>query len=158
MEQRGIEYLRKKLNKRKTRVLLRYKEYDMKYRGAQLGLTIPPALRAQYAATLGWCAKAVDSLADRLIFREFDEDNFNLNKIFQMNNPDTLFDSAILSALISSCSFIYISPGEGNMPRLQVIDGANATVVIDPSTGLMYEGHAVLSRMDEGITLRMDYF
>lgn len=157
-ELRGVEYLRKKLNRHRTRVLLRYKEYDMKRRVNQLGITIPPALRQQYAATLGWCAKAVDSLADRLVFREFSEDNFDLTRIYRMNNPDVLFDSALLSALISSCSFIYISPGDGDMPRLQVIDGANATGVIDEITGLLYEGYAVLSRKDDGHPLQEAYF
>ena len=147
---RGIEYLRDKLGSRRRRVLLRYKQYDMKYQGRMVGLTIPPELRNQYRSTLGWCAKAVDALADRLVFREFAEDNFNLNEIYQMNNPDTLFDSAILSALISSCSFIYISPGDDPIPRLQVIDGANATGIIDPITGLLSEGYAVLRRSDEG--------
>ena len=147
---KGIEYLREKLNARSGRVLLRYKQYDMKYRDRSVGLTIPPELRQQYQATLGWCSKAVDALADRLVFREFAEDNFNLNQIFQMNNPDTLFDSAILSALISSCSFIYISPGDEPVPRLQVIDGANATGIIDPITGLLSEGYAVLRRNDKG--------
>lgn len=155
---RGIEYLRDKLNDRRERVLLRYSQYDMKYRDVSLGLTIPPALREQYRATLGWCAKAVDSLADRLIFREFAEDNFEINQIFQMNNPDTLFDSAILSALISSCSFIYITPGEDGVPRLQVIDGANATGIIDPITGLLTEGYAVLSRDDYGKPIQEAYF
>ena len=155
---RGIEYLRDKLNDRRERVLLRYAQYDMKYRDVSLGLTIPPALREQYRATLGWCAKAVDSLADRLIFREFAEDNFEINQIFQMNNPDTLFDSAILSALISSCSFIYITPGEDGVPRLQVIDGANATGIIDPITGLLTEGYAVLSRDDYGKPIQEAYF
>jgi hypothetical protein len=150
LELRGIDYLRKKLDQRRVRVLVRYNQYEMKYMDRQVGLTIPPKLRQQYKATLGWCAKAVDSLADRLVFREFAEDNFDLMEIFKMNNPDVLFDSAILSALISSCCFIYISPGEDDMPRLQVIDGANATGVIDEITGLMYEGYAVLSRDDNG--------
>lgn len=155
---RGIEYLRGKLDARRKRVLLRYKQYDMKHQGWMVGLTIPPELRAQYRSTIGWCAKAVDALADRLIFREFSEDNFNLNEIFQMNNPDTLFDSAILSALISSCSFIYISPGDDPIPRLQVIDGANATGIIDPITGLLSEGYAVLRRSDEGEAELEAYF
>lgn len=158
MELRGIDYLRRKLNQRSTRVLIRYKQYDQKYQDAQVGLTIPPALRAQYKSTLGWCAKAVDSLADRLVFREFVEDHFSINEIFQMNNPDTLFDSAILSALISSCCFVYISQGEEEVPRLQVIDGANATGIIDPITGLLYEGYAVLERDDNGKPLQEAYF
>lgn len=158
MELMGLDYLRKKLNVRSTRVLLRYKQYDMKYRDAALGLTIPSDLRAQYRATLGWCAKAVDALADRLVFRDFADDLFNFGEIFAMNNPDTLFDSAILSALISSCSFVYISPGDEDVPRLQVIDGANATGVIDPITGLLYEGYAVLSRNDKGQPRGEAYF
>ena len=148
MESNGVEYLRKKLNLRTKRVQIRYKQYDMKYRDPEVGLTIPPALRAQYKATLGWCAKAVDSLADRLVFRKFDNDTFELNEIFAMNNPDTLFDSAILSALISSCCFVYITPGEDGFPLLQIVDGANATGVIDPITGLLHEGYAVLERDD----------
>jgi hypothetical protein len=137
---------------------MRYRQYDMKHQDRSVGLTIPEPLRAQYRATLGWCAKAVDALADRLIFREFANDNFDFNQIFAMNNPDTLFDSAILSALIASCSFIYISPGDDDFPRLQVIDGANATGVIDEITGLLYEGYAVLSRDDNGKPERVAYF
>lgn len=157
-ETKGIDYLRKKLNQRSTRVRLRYKQYDMKYRDRSLGLTIPPALRQQYQATLGWCAKAVDALADRLVFREFTDDHFGLNDVFLLNNPDTLFDSAILSALISSCCFIYISPDADGVPRLQIIDGANATGEIDPITGLLTEGYAVLSRHDDGQPKTEAYF
>lgn len=111
-----------------------------------MGLTIPPELRNRYKAVLGWSAKAVDALANRIVFREFADDNFAINEIFQMNNPDTLFDSAILTALIASCSFVYISPGDEPIPRLQVIDGSDATGIIDPITGLLSEGYAVLRR------------
>ena len=148
--ERGIDYLRNKLDERRKRVLIRYRQYDMKYQDYDLGLTIPPELRARYKAVLGWSAKAVDALADRLVFREFANDNFNLNEIFQMNNPDTFFDSAVLTALIASCSFVYISPGDDPVPRLQVIDGSEATGIIDPITGLLSEGYAVLHRDDNG--------
>jgi len=148
-ELKGLDYLRKKLVARRTRVKQRYTQYDMKYQDSMLGLTIPPELRQQYKATIGWAAKAVDSMADRLIFREFAGDNFNFNEIFSLNNPDTFFDSAILSALIASCCFIYISPDAEGQPRLQVIDAANATGIIDPITGLLTEGYAVLSRDDK---------
>lgn len=147
---KGIEYLRKKLNKHEKRVNLRYKQYDMKYQDAEVGITIPPEIRARYKAVLGWCAKGVDSLADRLVFREFENDSFEINEIFNMNNPDTFFDSAVLSTLIASCSFVYISKGEGDIPRLQVIEASNATGIIDPITGLLNEGYVVLERDDKG--------
>lgn len=149
MSQKGIEYLRKKLDKHAKRVNLRYKQYDMKYRDADVGITIPPEIRSRYKAILGWCGKGVDSLADRLVFREFDNDNFELNEIFNMNNPDTFFDSAVLSAMIASCCFVYISKGEEGVPRLQVIEASNATGIIDPITGLLKEGYAVLGRDKE---------
>jgi len=48
----------------------------MKNKEIEPSLTIPPQIRRRYQATLGWCAKAVDSIADRLVFRGFDNDNF----------------------------------------------------------------------------------
>ena len=148
MELRGIEYLRKKLNLYQSRVNLRYKYYAMQHYRAPIGITIPAHVRAKYRATLGWTAKGVDCLADRLVFREFTNDDFNVTEIFDRNNPDILFDSAILAALIGSCCFVYISKGEDDEVRLQVIEASNATGVIDPITGLLVEGYAVLARDD----------
>ena len=154
----GIGYLRKKLGDRRLRIDQRYRRYDMRYTSGAVGFTIPPQIRAQYKAVLGWCSKAVDSLADRLVFKGFSDDNFNFKEIFDLNNPDILFDSAVLSALITSCCFIYISPGEDGTPRLQVIDGGNATGVLDPITGLLVEGYAVLERDDRGKPALEAYF
>ena len=148
-EYKGMEYLKRRLSVKRSRVLLRYGYYEMKNEMQDFSTIIPEKFR-WLKETLGWCAKAVDSVADRLSFREFRDDNFDLNSIFQMNNADVLFDSAILSALISSCCFVYIVPDEDDFPRLQVIDGGNATGVIDPITGLLTEGYAVLERNTDG--------
>ena len=150
MSEKGIEYLRKKLEKHKVRVDLRYSEYDMKRKDNSIGITIPPQIRKRYQSVLGWAAKGVDSLADRLVFREFANDNFEVTEIFDQNNPDIFFDSVVLSAMIASCAFVYISRGDANEVRLQVIEANNATGVIDPITGLLTEGYAVLGRDDEG--------
>lgn len=163
---KGIEYLRKKLDIYRQGALYRQEVYDMKNDDISPGITIPPKLRQQYKATLGWGAKAVDALADRLVFREFANDNFNVNEIFQMNNMDILLDDAKLSALINSCSFIYISEGEDGFPRLQVIQGSEATGILDPVTRLLTEGYAVLSRDEYDkpkeelyfVTGRTDYY
>ncbi|MEG1756808.1 MAG: hypothetical protein RRZ24_11085 [Clostridia bacterium] len=144
-ELRGIEYLRTKLSARRARVQTRYQYYEMKNTVDDFNVVTPTQFR-YLTEVLGWCGKAVDSLADRLSFHNFAEDNFDLYHIYQMNNVDVLFDSAILSAMISSCCFIYISPDDNGFPRLQVIDGGNATGVMDPITGLLTEGYAVLER------------
>lgn len=126
MELRGIDYLRRKLESCRARVNLRYKYYAMQNYEPQIGITIPANVRAQYKSTLGWTSKGVDSLADRLVFREFGNDIFQVTDIFRQNNPDIFFDSAILSALIGSCSFVYISKGKNEEVRLQVIEASNA--------------------------------
>lgn len=154
---KGINYLRDKLAKKRGRVLLRYDYYNMKQMVPDFGISTPPKMR-NYQAVLGWCGKSVDAVADRLVFREFRNDRMNMNEIFGMNNPDVLFDSAFLSALISSCCFIYISKDENGFPRLQVIDGGNATGVIDPITGLLSEGYAVLERDERGNPTIEAYF
>ena len=142
---KGAEYLRWKLIEKTPRVKLRYRYYDMKEIAQDLNVSTPPELR-WLNACLGWCGTAVDEIADRLTFREFRDDNFDMNEIFQMNNMDIMTDSACRSALISACSFIYISPDENGFPRLQVIDGRNATGIINPITYLLKEGYAVLER------------
>ena len=145
MALKGREFLRKQLTLKRSRVLLRYKYYDMK-NGIKYFRTLIPQEFMWMSETLGWCGKAVDSLADRLSFREFRNDNFELNTIFAMNNGDILPDNAMLSALIGSCCFVYISEDIEGYPRLQIIDGSNATGDPDPITGMLKEGYAVISR------------
>jgi len=155
----GMEYLRRKLNQKRKRVNLRYKYYDMKNYTRDFGISTPPELRA-FNSSLGWCAKAVDSLADRVVFNEFRNDILAMNEIYKMNNPDILFRSAELSAMIAGCAFIYIQPAEkkNEAPLMQVIDGANATGIIDTVTGLLKEGYAVLERDQYGVVKTEAYF
>nr|DAL79986.1 MAG TPA: PORTAL PROTEIN [Caudoviricetes sp.] len=158
MSKKGIDYLRRKLISRQSRVNMRYRQYSMKYIDQDVSVTIPQQVRGRYRSVLGWSAKAVDSLADRLVFREFTNDDFEVNEIFQANNPDVFFDSTVLSALIASCSFVYISKVENDLPRLQVIEASDATGIIDPITGLLTEGYAVLERDDKGSPALEAYF
>ena len=145
METYGIEYLRAKLANKATRVKLRYNYYEMKNKMRKISALIPPEFR-NLTYALGWCAKGVDSLSDRLIFDSFDNDDFMIGQIYSLNNADILFNNEVLSALISSCCFTYIDGDEEGYPRLECIDGANATGIIDASTYLLREGYAVLER------------
>lgn len=154
----GIEKLRKKLKFKRTRGLLRYEYYEEKQRAADLGISTPEGLE-WFNCVNGWCTKAVDGLADRLQFDQFENDNFMFKEMFDQNNPDIFFDDAILSALITSCSFVYISKGAGEgRVRFQIIDGTNATGVLDDFTKLLVEGYAVLDRDDKGNPISEAYF
>ena len=145
MQYQGIDYLRNKLIQKQSRVNLRYNYYEMKNAVRDFNIVIPKNWNF-LKAVLGWSAKAVDALADRMIFREFAEDNFDMNSIFDMNSRDVFYDSAIVSACIASCCFVYISADEEGFPRLQVIDGYDATGIMDPITMLLTEGYAVIER------------
>lgn len=153
----GMEYLKAKLTNKRTRIRTRYSYYEMKHLAEDWQISTPPKLRS-WMTCLGWCAKAVDSIADRLVFNEFANDNYSMNEIFQLNNKDILFPSAILGALISSCDFIYISPDSDGYPRMQVISGFNATGTIDPITGMLEEGYAVLDADRFGEPILEAYF
>lgn len=155
---KGIEYLRKKLVSKQSRVRLRYNYYEMKESHVPRNLMVPSSLKNKFNIQLGWCTKAVDSLADRLQFRGFKNDNLDLETIYKMNNFDILPSSAILGALISSCDFIYISKDEDEYPRMQVIDGYNATGIMDEITGMLKEGYAVLDRDEYGNPTIEAYF
>lgn len=157
---KGIDYLRAKLATKQLGVSRRYDYYEMKYLTYDPSPLIPLQLKDAYRSILGWCGKSVDALADRLMFNGFEDDTdyFDMNGIFDQNNKDILFDSAILGALISSCDFIYISADENGFPRLQVIDGYNATGEIDPITNMLTEGYAVLQRDEYGAVLTEAYF
>ena len=145
MEYYGIEYLRKKLAAKQTRVRLRYGYYEMKQVFESGCSIIPPEFNSM-KPVLGWCERAVDTLADRLVFEGFGNDDFYMYEIFSLNNADVLTAAGIKDALIGSCSFIYISADKDGYPRLQVIDGSNATGRLDPITNLLTEGYAVIER------------
>ena len=160
-ELKGVPYLSRKLKNKRDRVLLRYKYYEQKAYAPDLGISTPKGLEWLQSIN-GWCTKAVDNLADRLQFDKFDNDIFDFTTMFNQNNPDIFYDDAMLSALISSCAFVYISKGETNQTgqriRFQVIDGANATGRIDDFTKLLLEGYAVLERDDNDKVVSYAYF
>lgn len=156
MEKEQLEYLRAKLAAKQPRVYTRYKYYEMKNHAKDFGIATPPKLR-NMRYVLGWCGKAVDALADRIVFDEFRDDNMQFGEIANMNNPDIYFDSAILSALVTSCSFTYLSLTDG-FPTWQVLDGSRATGELDPMTGLLKTGYAVLETDKYGMPTLEAFF
>lgn len=153
----GLARLRRKLADKRDGVLKRYSYYDAKPPWPTSGVDFPLKFR-HLGAVLGWCTTAVDSMADRLVFREFKNDVFDLNQIFRMNSQDVLCNSAILAALIGGCSFIYIAPDDAGFPRMRALDALDATGMIDPVTHMLNEGYAVLERDDNKNPVLEAYF
>lgn len=154
----SLEQLKSKLAKKKTWVKTRYEYYEQKNRKIDPSPVIQDKEKWAYNATLGWCTHSVDILSNKLRLDGFDNDELLMWNIFQRNNKDVLFTSAIRSALISACSFVYISADEEGNARLQVIDGENATGNIDPITNLLKEGYAILDTDENGVVITEAYF
>ena len=140
---KGIAFLRNKLSQKRGRIDIRYRFYEAKHFAQDMMISTPPKLRG-WMSSFGWCGKAVDSLADRLVLRGFENDTYGMSDIYLLNNLDVLADSAVLGALICACSFIYISQDDSGFPQMRVIDGRDATGIIDPITNMLTEGYAVL--------------
>lgn len=145
MEYVGIEFLKDYLSKKRVRIDTRYFFYEMKNNTFDFGISSPPELKF-WNSCVGWCAKGVDALADRMDFYGFKNDVFSMDEIYTNNNKDVLFPSAVLGALIGAVSFIYVSVDDSGYPRLQIINADDATGIINPTTGLLNEGYAVLER------------
>jgi hypothetical protein len=157
MEYVGLENLKNFLTLKRIRVGVRYVYYELKNNTFDFGISSPPELK-WWNSCVGWCARAVDALGDRLDFYGFRDDVFNFSQIYDLNNKDVLFPSAIQGALIASCAFIHVSEDETGFPRLEVINADDATGVINPTTGLLNEGYAVLERNQFGQPVREAYF
>lgn len=152
----GIDYLKNQLGRKQSRIKTRYGYYEMKRQVRNYSKLMPDDYK-WVTYCLGWSSKAVDSIADRIVVNEIRNDNMNMSELFALNNRDILFDSAILGALICSCSFIYLSTVDG-VPTMQVIDGYDATGIIDDTTWLLKEGYAVLQRDAKGNVTKEAYF
>ena len=157
MEYVGIAKLQSILALKRVRVNLRYSFYDMKNLTMDFGISSPPELKF-WNSCVGWCARGVDALADRMDFYGFKNDVFGLGEIYDANNKDILFPSMVQGAFIGACAFIYISEDENGFPRLQVINADDATGILNPVSGLLNEGYAVLERDSFGLPIREAYF
>lgn len=95
--------------------------YDQKMLFKDLRISTPPQLR-NLEAVLGWPAKAVDVLADRIQFERWivpgaeGEDPFGLEPISADNDFHNELSQAVVSMLTASCAFIAVSQGLDGEP------------------------------------------
>lgn len=104
-----------------TRNQLKKKYYRAKNSLKDLGIALPPKMKNLETA-LGWPAKAVDMLAARSRFDGFvyDGEVEGIDDILRDNNFNLLYNQAVNSELIHSCSFITVSKGGVGEPKVIV--------------------------------------
>lgn len=153
-----LQHLVKKLADKQPRNLLRASYYDGKHVIRQLGSVVPP----QYyktAMVLGWAAKAVDVLGrrcnlDGFVWPDGDLGSLGIAEVWDGNRLGSESDSAVISALIHSVSFLVNTLGDGDEPRglIHVKDALSATGDWNPRARRMDNLLSVTARKDDQIT------
>lgn len=111
-----ISKMQEQLTAKRSRNRVRQNYYDQRIGLKDLGISIPPQLK-NIGSVLGWPAKTVDVLADRLKFEGFvapgeEDDPFDLNDLVDANDFKEAFAQTVSSALIHSCAFLTITQGD----------------------------------------------
>lgn len=130
----NLEQLRAK----RSRNLLRAGLYDGKHAVRQIGTIVPPTYY-QTAIVLGWPAKAVDLLAQRMNVDGFfwpdgDLDGLGIGRLIRETNFLPQLKQGIRSTLLHSCAFITTTRGaEADEPEvmIHIRDALSATGLWD---------------------------
>lgn len=153
-----IGKMRDKLEKKRIRNRERQLYYDQKVILKDLRISVPPQLR-NMESVLGWPAKTVDVLSDRIQFERFvapdEQDNpFGLDEIMLANDFRNGFSEAVTSALTHSCAFITVSHGDLSVGEPDILwltkSAHNATGLWNDRTRSLSAGLAIISRDNQG--------
>lgn len=119
---------------KKTRNLLREAYYRMHRRPMELGISVPPHLRA-LEQTIGWPAKAVDSLAARSQFDGFvstdEEVSERLQALCASTSLKRKYRRLLKSELVHSCSFATVTADGGGRPVVSAYPATAAAALWD---------------------------
>lgn len=115
-EQTTLTYLWQVWTRKLRRNMIRSQYYDHKNVLKDLGIAIPPEL-TDLDIVLGWPAKSVDVLARRCKLEAFtypgmDSDVLGVDGLWRGNDMDIELPQIITSALLHSCSFVYVTQGD----------------------------------------------
>lgn len=146
-----------RLEAKRVRNAVRQVAYDQKTLLDDLRISLPPQLRGVLEPVLGWPAKTVDVLANRVQFERFvmpgeDADVFGLNRVAEENSFASEFGMAVTSALTHSVSFLTVSQGDVGDPDVlwMAKSAQNATGIMDARGRRLRAGLSVLSRDEAG--------
>ena len=120
-----VERLLAQLLAKRSRIATRQSYYDQKVLLKDLGISIPPQLR-RMDSVLGWPAKTVDVVADRIQFEKFvhpeeGENPFGLDEIVEGNRFEAEFTQAVSSSLTHACAFVTVSKGDTSVGEPEIL-------------------------------------
>lgn len=140
-ERRIALELVRRLGEKWSRNQLRRRYYDGHNALKDLGISIPPPLKS-VEVVVGWPAKAVDTMVDRTTLQGFKSTSGSsamdafLASVWESNRLAVEIPSAHTSALIHSCTFVFIGRGVVSEGEPEVMISAksaeDASAIWDP--------------------------
>lgn len=130
------------LTEKQVKVQDKYDYYNADNDTPDFGIATPIRLR-KLRPGIGWAARAVNTLGDRIVFEGFARDNFSINETLEQINGYSVLSKAKDDALIAGCAFVAVSDDGKGGKVLVPFTAQEATGEIDQITGLLKWGLAV---------------
>ena len=109
------------------------------------GISVPKKM-VNTRPGIGWASRAVNTIADRVVFEGFAGDTFGINDYFDSIQASKVINNAKHDAFIAGCAFVAVvdSAEEDSDQKLLVpFTAQEATGVVDQTTGLLKMGLVV---------------
>lgn len=155
-EEQQLAKLVNQLRQKQAGNLINERYYNQKTYIKDLGISLPPQFRSM-ESVLGWPAKTVDVLADRIEFQGYktpgSSETWGLDQIIYENDFLNEFSQAVTSALTHSVAFITISRGQDNIePDILWLTRTayQATGIWNPRTRALDAGLTVNKQTPDG--------
>lgn len=136
--------LKNQLLHKSQRVVEKYSYYDADNSIIDFGISLP-AKMLHSRPGIGWAARAVSTVSDRLTFDGFANDTIGINKIFDNIGATATIDRVKNDAIIGGCAFVAIAQDSENEYGVSLVPftAMEATGIVDQRTGLLKMGLAV---------------
>ena len=132
-----------KLAEKTPRVQDKYDYYNADNDTRDYGISVPRKMR-NIRPGVGWAARAVNTLSDRINFDGFANDTFGVNKVWDEINGRSIVNKAKHDSEIAGCAFVAIADDlENDRKTLIPFTALEATGTMDMNTGLLKYGLAV---------------
>lgn len=119
----------------------KYDYYNADNDMRDFGISVPKKMM-NVRPGIGWASRAVNTLADRVVFDGFANDRMGMNDTFDEINAKTILNKAKHDAFIAGCAFVAIGDDNGRKVLIP-FTATEATGVLDVNTGLLKYGLAV---------------
>jgi len=131
-----------KLGTRAPNVQDKYDYYDADNDVHDFGIATPRKLK-KHRPGIGWAKRAVNTLADRVVFDGFANDKAGINAMLDDINGTTTINNVKDDAFIVGVAFAAVSDDGNGRKVIVPFTALEATGVVDMTTGLLSSGLAI---------------